>query len=90
MSPPPCSQISGVPNRLGLPQDAPTEDAEHLEQALATELTAAQCQRLSDYFMQTLAGKLFEAKVGGGRPRAGISLRACFEILMCTLGRRTN
>eukprot|EP00667_Euglena_gracilis_P003536 EG_transcript_3547 len=44
-------------------EDAPTEDAEHLEQALATELTAAQCQRLSDYFMQTLAGKLFEAKV---------------------------
>lgn len=44
-------------------EDAPKEEAENIEDALVKELSTKQCQRLSDYLMQTLSGKLYEAKV---------------------------
>lgn len=44
-------------------EDAPQEDADHVEDALVKELSAAQCQRLSEYLMKTLPGRLYEAKV---------------------------
>jgi TNF receptor-associated protein 1 len=44
-------------------EDAPKDADETLTDALIQALTPAQCQRLGDYLLKALPGKLFEAKV---------------------------